>query len=376
MGRTILACDWIEPFGGAESVVGGIASNLLNPQIRTLWNDSESFQRSFDVVESNLAKFESLRRNKKLAVPFMDTFWRKSKIEDDDVVIASSHLFAHHINPNPVNGHKFAYIHTPARYVWAPEVDERAGIWAKSFVMPLLKSRDRLIASEITSLAANSEYIRKRVEKSWGLESRVIYPPVDTLFYSANPRFESINAQDQRVLDLEPGYLLSFSRFVPYKKIDIAVKFALEAKQQIVVAGSGELYPELEKLVNEHPDTVQVVHSPTNHQVRLLYAKARALLFFGVEDFGIVPVEAMASGTPVIGLDRGGTRETVLNGKTGILLDNLDLTEFKVALRHIDQISKDDCTSHAESFSKQRFVRDIRSWLPPNATSEMEVIDW
>lgn len=376
MRKSIIACDWLEKFGGAEAVLKGISANLQSVEVSTLWNSGVSLGPDIKIEESFMSKLELFKQKKQLAIPFMDLYWRTRKVSENDFVLASSHLSAHHIRGNPETGEKFAYVHSPARYLWAPDIDNRGHSRIYQMGRPHLKSIDRKYSKEITNLVANSQFIRRRINDAWGIDSRVIYPPVNTRFYSSEPSLESDEKNDNSIRAMQPGFLLCFSRFVPYKKFEDAVELAAISGNRIVIAGSGEIYPALEKALNRNPQTATVILNPTNEQLRKLYSMAKALMFLGVEDFGIVPVESMAAGTPVIGLGQGGILETVVHEATGYLMNKLDIHEFQIALKVADYCLPAECVAQAEKFSQEHFVSEVRGWLPKSVLTDIEVSNW
>lgn len=376
MSKTIVACDWIESFGGAESVLDGILHNIKNAEIYTLWNSRSKDDSNLPIHESWLSKLSLFKENKALAIPFMDFFWRNVPVAEGDTLVASSHLFAHHLRPHSERQQKHVYVHTPARYLWAPEIDLRGRNVAASLISPTLRRRDKRFAQEMTSVAVNSNFIRSRVAECWGLDSIVIYPPVDTNYFSAPPTLDAGDEIDEILENLPSGYLLCFSRFVQYKRLEVAVQMALDLGERIVIAGSGVIYPELEKLIKNNPGKLTLISGPSRSQLRYLYSHARALLFFAVEDFGIVPVEAMAAGTPVIGINLGGVSESVVSGQTGVLLDSVQKLELSWALKELGGISSEECKRRSNLFTQLEFVQKLRQWLPDEILREQAVEKW
>lgn len=376
MTKTLVACDWIESFGGAESVLDGIVKNLKSVEIYTLWDSRGDVRPNLKINESLLSRVPKLRQHKALAIPFMDFFWRNISVESDDFLIASSHLFAHHIRPNFEGQRKFAFVHTPARYLWAPEIDVRGQNLVASVISPVLRRIDRKYAQELTSIAVNSRFVKDRVASAWGLNSTVIYPPVDTEFYSSPPLLDRGDEVDAKLDKIPPGYVFCFSRFVPYKRLEFAVQMALDLGERVVLAGSGDVYPALQKVIRENTERVTLINRPSRSQLRYMYANARAFLFLAVEDFGIAPVEAMAAGTPVIGINFGGLAETVQHGQTGFLLNALEKESISLALKGLDGISSRDCKTRSASFSQHQFSGNLRNWLPNEVLSDKAVYKW
>ncbi|MCZ2830871.1 glycosyltransferase [Modestobacter sp. VKM Ac-2986] len=269
-----------------------------------------------------------------------------------DVVIASHHAFATQVvraTPAPV----VAYVHTPARWVWDPamragEFGGRLGEAALGAFSTAFRPRDRAAAARVHTLVANSTAVAERIRNWWDRDATVVHPPVDTEFYVPDESVER-----------EPFFLIA-GRLVPYKRPDLAVRAAARAGVPLVVAGNGRIRAELEQLAG--PDT-RFVGRVDDEGLRDLFRRCRALLMPGVEDFGIVPVEAQACGAPVIAIDAGGARDTVLPGRTGELVPvtgpEEEVETWSRQLLAFDPTAYDsqDIRRHAEAFSRLEFRR-------------------
>ena len=281
-------------------------------------------------------------------LPALPVAMRRLPVPDVDVVVASHHAFATqvvHATSAPV----VAYVHSPARWVWDPamragEFGGRAGELALGAFSTAFRPLDLRAAGRVHTLVANSREVAGRIRTWWGREATVVHPPVDTEFYTADP---SVARGD---------FFLLAGRVVPYKRPDLAVRAAERAGVPLVVAGDGRARSEVEQLAG--PGT-RFVGRVSDEELRDLYRRCRALLMPGVEDFGIIPVEAMACGAPVVAIDAGGARDSVLPGLSGELVPVGDdeVGNWAQALRHFDADGYDPVRirAHAETFSRARF---------------------
>jgi glycosyltransferase involved in cell wall biosynthesis len=196
----------------------------------------------------------------------------------------------------------------------------------------------------VHTMVANSREVARRIERWWDREATVVHPPVDTDYYTPDP---DVPRED---------FFLIAGRLVPYKRPDLAVRAAERAGVPLVVAGDGRIRAEMEALAG--PST-RFVGRVDDAGLRDLYRRCRALLMPGIEDFGIIPVEAMACGAPVIAIDAGGAQDSVLPGETGALVPvgGDEVGTWAEALRSHDPDSYDPARvrAHAETFSRTRF---------------------
>lgn len=360
----VIAHEWIERLGGAEKVVDSFAATYPDAPIVCAWNDAPDRYAPGRVHESVLAR-TSLRRHKALAIPFMLETWRHVPIRQADWVLCSSHLFAHHARlSGPARDvPKFVYAHTPARYIWEPELDGRGnGALARAAAGPL-RTIDRSRAQEALKIAAVSRFIAQRIERCWDRESTVIHPPVDVAGFDRGDGSELTDAELATLADLPADFVLGASRFVPYKRLDLAISTGLAAGLPIVLAGDGPDAPRLRAIAAEHPGAVSFVSRPSNALLRELYGRAVAYVFASVEDFGIMPVEAMSTGTPVITNSIGGASETVLDAVTGAHFRSEDASELRRALELAVTVSPEACRARAWEFDGALFPGRIRDWM-------------
>jgi glycosyltransferase involved in cell wall biosynthesis len=279
-------------------------------------------------------------------LPALPVAMRALQLPPADVVIASHHAFATQVaarSTAPV----VAYVHSPARWVWDPSMRAgeagRVGAAGLAAFSAAFRPVDRAVAGRVHTHLANSSAVAERIERWWGQPSTVVHPPVDTEYYSP----ADVPRED---------FFLVAGRLVPYKRPDLAVRAAERAGVPLVVAGDGRMRAQLEAVAGP---TTRFVGRVDDDGLRDLYRRCRALLMPGVEDFGIVPVEAQACGAPVVAVGAGGALDTVLPGRTGELVppggDEVaawaeHLTAFEPA-----RYAAADVRAHAEGFSRAHF---------------------
>lgn len=359
----VIVHEWLEPLGGAENVVDRFAAVYPDAPIYALWNDAPGRFAAGRVHETALAS-TPLRHHKAAAIPAMLPIWRHLGKLDADFILCSSHLFAHHARfSGPArDAPKLVFCHTPARYIWEPDLDARGNPALQKLATPFLRSVDRRRAQEDTSIAVVSEFVKERVERCWGIEARVIHPPVNV---EAFTRTDSDFTPDEvRLLDSLPkDYVLGASRFVPYKRLDLVISAGVAAGVSVVLAGGGPERESLEALAAQHPGVVTIIDRPRTSVLRELYRRSLAYVFPAVEDFGIMPLEAMAAGAPVIGNRRGGASETITDGTTGVLVEDFTGAEMKAAVEKAAGVDRSALLPRALEFAEPVFDQNIRSWV-------------
>jgi glycosyltransferase involved in cell wall biosynthesis len=241
------------------------------------------------------------------------------------------------------------------RYVWEMFDEyfsaERVG-WLKRWLIGRAARRlrrwDVRSAVRVDHYIANSQYVRARILRCYGRHAEVIYPPVDTSYFEA--------------AEENAGYFLMVSALAPYKRVDLAVEAFNRLGARLVIVGSG---PEEGRLRTGARKNVELVGWQSDEKVRALYAGCRALIFPGVEDFGIVPVEAMACGKPVIAYGKGGALETVVPGVTGTLFAEPTAASLMEAVRHFDEgrFQPRQIRAHALRFDREVYRREMKLFI-------------
>jgi glycosyltransferase involved in cell wall biosynthesis len=272
-----------------------------------------------------------------------------------DLVISSSHCVAKGVRPRPGALH-LSYCHTPMRYVWDRYDDyfgpgRVSGLTAR--VIPLvaegLRAWDVATAGRVHRYAANSAYVAGRIHRYYGREAEVIPPPVDTDFFTPGP-------------DMPGTYDLVVSALAPYKRLDLVLEAYRGTGRPLRVVGSG---PESEKLRREAPAEAQFLGFVEDEALRELYRGCRAVIMPGVEDFGIVPVEAMACGRPAVVFGEGGGPESVRDGETGVVFKEATAAALRRAIDSLERLrfNGDRLRSRAESYSRQVFESRFRDFV-------------
>lgn len=352
-GRSVaLVHEWYGATGGSESVFRHISELVPHGQRFVLWKDRDVTEPG--LRESWLAR-TPLRAAKAAALPMMPLVWRTLTRERFDVVISSSHAFAHTVRLGRSERTRYlSYVHSPARYVWSPDFDGRGSGRLLAGPRRVLQSADVRLSRHVHSYAANSREVRDRIRQYWRRDAVVINPPVDVDFYTAAPAADRAQSRD---------YLLGVGRWIPYKNFDLIIAVAAAAGLPLVIAGSGPEEAHLRRLAARAGVPVTFEIRPDPQRLRQLYWGARALVFPVHEDFGIVPVEAQACGTPVLGLRRGGLLDTVVDGETGLLTDDTDPRVLASLVRRTAELSPERMTANAATFSRRAFEEKLTAWI-------------
>ncbi len=325
--KVALVHDWLTGMRGGEKVLSVLCESFPAADLYTLVHDRGSVAKSIEgrrIVTSFIQMLPFAKKSYRGYLPLFPLAIEAMSLKGYDLVISTSHCVAKGVIPPP-NALHVCYIHTPMRYVWDmyhEYLGARRGISSilASAVAHYLRLWDAASASRVDHFIANSWNIARKVNRYYGRDAEVIHPPVDCSRFSYN--------------GLRGDYYLIASAFVPYKRVDLAIRALNTSGRRLVIAGKGPEEKRLKKLASAN---VEFTGWKTDSELTRLYQGARALIFPGEEDFGIVPLEAMASGRPVIAFGRGGALETVVppdTGKnaTGIFFMEQDPTALKEAV--------------------------------------------
>lgn len=313
------------------------------------------------ITRSFLQRLPGVEARYRALLPLFPWAVERFDLRGYDLVLSSSHCVAKGVRV-PRGALHVCYCFTPMRYVWDRYDDyfgARAG-WPVRLLMPpvagALRRWDRATAARVHHFIAISRFVADRIARCYGRDAEVIYPPVDV--------------QRFRLSEEAGEFYLVVSALSPYKRVDLAVEAANRLGVRLVVVGSG---PEEGRLGALAGPTVEFVGWRSDTEVAELYARCRALLFPGVEDFGIVPLEAMASGKPVLAFDRGGARETVLplepgiESSTGIFFSDQTADALARAIRRFEanahRFVPKALRAHAEAFDRPLFKERIAAYV-------------
>ena len=355
--RLTLIHDWLTTWGGGEQVLEAALETLGPAPIHTMVYRPEVFRQSSigrqDIRTSFIQRLPRSRANHRLYLPLMPLAAEQFDLRGFDLVLSSSHVVAHGVLTGPNQLH-LSYTHAPARYAWSlyREHLETAGLrrgitsWAWRLLMHYLRLWDSAAAHRVDAFIANSRWTADNIWRAYRRRADVIYPPVDIdSFQPLEPRED---------------YYLTVSRLVPYKRVDLIVEAFSRLGLPLRIVGTG---PEMRRLSRIARGNVEFLGWQSKGQLQELMGRARAFVYAAVEDFGITLVEAQAAGCPVIAYGRGGARETVLDGETGILFKERSGEGILQAVRAFGGQSGafDSATlrRNAIRFGKDRFKKEL-----------------
>lgn len=355
--KTALLHYWLTGMRGGEMVLAELCKLFPDADIYTHAAIPDKLipaVTSHPITETLIAKLPFGRKHCQLFLPLMPYALKRLNFSEYDLIISSESGPIKGII-KPEHARHICYCHTPMRYLWDMydlyyQSTGACGKLAMAAFKNYLRSYDLRSADSVDDFIANSKFVAERINRIYHREAAVIYPPVDVDFFS------------QASLRERTHYLF-VGQLVCYKRPDLVVKtFARLPQEKLIVVGNGPLKKSLQKNA-----TANVSFLPCNdrEKIRDLYASSKALIFPGIEDFGIVPVEAQAAGCPVIAMNAGGTKETVLNGETGILMNEQTVTALLHAIEDAGHICWDSrkIKKHANRFSTTIFCRKINAFI-------------
>lgn len=358
--KIALVHDFLLKLGGAERVLKVLADMFPDAPIYTLLYDKEKVGELFPqsrIRTSNLQKYpEFIKKRQRYLLPFMPRAIERLDLSGFDIVLSSNSAFAHGIITNSDTKH-ICYCHSPMRYAWdwthEYTKEQKVGPVRKAIIALLLnkiRMWDKIAGDRVDEYIANSQNIRRRIKKYYRKDSKVIYPPVDISRFKPRKKNED--------------YFLIVSTLTPYKKIDLAVQLFNKIQRQLVIIGDGSHKTYLQSIAGPN---ISFLGFKDDDLVAEYFMNCRAFIFPGEEDFGITPIEAMASGKPVLAYGKGGTLESVIPGVTGEFFYKPTISSMEEGLAKLLTNEKkyvmSDMREQAEKFSQEIFEKEIKKIL-------------
>ena len=351
--------DWLVAYGGAEKVLEQILKLYPKADLFALYDFIPDNKRDFilnkKVNTSFLQKFPFAEKKYRSYLPLMPLAVEQFDFSKYDVIISVSTAVAKGIITGPDQLH-IAYVNSPIRYAWdlSHQYLKEANLtkgpksWLAKLILHYMRIWDTRTSFGIEKFIGNSKFIARRINKVYRRDAGVVYPPVNIDKFTLHTK--------------KDNYYLTASRMVPYKKMDIIVEaFAGMPDKKLIVIGDG---PDFKKIqAKATPNVTMMGYQPDEVLIEYMQ-KAKAFLFAAEEDFGIVPLEAQACGTPVIAFGKGGALETVENERTGIFFDKQDTFSIKQAVKKFEKNKNFDpyyIRRNAEKFSPERFRSEFKA---------------
>lgn len=369
--RVAVVHDWLDTWGGGESVLAEILRAYPEADLFALVDFMPDTLREGlggrRARTTFLQRIPGARRRFRTMLPLFPRAIESFDLGAHDLVLSSSHAVAKGVRTHPQQVH-VCYCHTPMRYAWdlrqqyLGQTKLTRGVrgLVVNHILDRLRDWDRDTSSRVSAFIANSAFVRERIARSYARDAVVIPPPVDTDFFTptTEPVAGSVGA-----------YYFAASRLVPYKRLDlVAEAFAALPNARLIIAGTGPEDPRIRAAARSN---VEFLGHVTRERMRDLLRGARAFIFAAEEDFGILPVEAQACGTPVIAYGRGGARETVRPlgeaQPTGLFFAEQTAAAIAAAVSRFENqrtiIDPADCRLQALRFSTARFAKGYTDFV-------------
>jgi glycosyltransferase involved in cell wall biosynthesis len=364
--KIALVHDWLTGMRGGEKVLEVLCELYPGAPLYTLLHNKGSVSpiiENRDIHTSFIDRLPFKTERYRNYLPLFPRAIESFDFSGYDLILSTSHAVAKGARPASGALH-ICYCHTPMRYVWEM-YDEyfgpgRAGLFtrtAMSYVAPRLRRWDVAASDRVSAFIANSHNVAERIRQYYKRSADVICPPVDA------DRFSLSEGDD--------GYYLIVSALVPYKRVDLAIETFRQTRERLLIVGTG---PELKRLQPLAPANVEFLGWQAGAELARLYARCRALIFPGIEDFGIVPLEAMASGKPVVAFGQGGALETVVEDPqhgTGVFFYDQTPDAMKEAMRKLGamKLNPRHIRAHAERFDRKIFKETYRKYVEQKTIS-------
>lgn len=363
--KIAIVCDWLVTIGGAEKFLSVLLKCFPEADLFAVVDFLSDTERQYlgkQTTQTFIQKLPFAKKYYRNYLPLMPLAIEQLDLSGYDLIISSSHAVAKGVLTGPDQLH-ISYVHSPMRYAWDLQhqylqqtgLDKKWSGYIARYLLHKLRLWDLRSAKGVDYFVANSNFIARRITKTYRTTATVIYPPVDTTQFTP-----AGNKED---------FYLTASRLVPYKRLDLIVKsFQSLPDKKLIVIGDGPEMPKLQALAGTN---VQLLGYQTNESLINHMQRAKAFIFAAEEDFGILPVEAQAAGTPVIAFGRGGTTETVINfdcpKPTGVFFAE-QTTQSIINAIEVFEINKnrfltENCVANAARFNIQQFSDTMTNFV-------------
>lgn len=354
--KVALVQDWLVKFGGAEWTLLNWHKIFPDAPLYVLVYDRKKMGEAFsdfDIRTTYIQKIPGGVKKYQSLLPLMPGAWERLDLTEYDLVISSCSSCCKGIITRPDAVH-ICYCHTPTRYFWDMfyEYKKESNPLKAFFMTPFihkLRMWDRLAADRVDYFIANSKFTQKRIKKYYRRESDVIYS-VGGNFVSQK-QFDSVKKED---------YYLTVGRLIGYKRFDLAIEACNKLGKRLVVIGTGNEEANLKKIAGP---TIEFKGYCSDEEILEHYAKAKAFLFPGLEDFGFTPVEAQSGGTPVIAYGQGGALETVKDGETGLFFSKQTVDALVECINKFEnegvKLNREEIRDYANTFSAENFRKQM-----------------
>lgn len=345
--------DWLVTYRGGEKVLNALLELYPQAPIFTLFYDSrfmpDSIKQRKIITPLGLNLFKKLR---KALLPILPTFIESFDLSEFDLIISTSSCVAKGIIPPPWAKH-ICYLHSPMRYIWDQRyeyINNYKKFWPLHILASHLSSKLRIwditSATRVDKFIVNSTFVSQRVNKYYNKPSIVIHPPIELDFFKPSPQKSG-------------DYFLAAGAFVKYKKFDLAIKVFNKIGIPLIVAGAGPMEKQLKKIAKQN---IHFEIAPDNTKLLTLLQNAKALIFPGIEDFGMIAIEAMACGTPVIAYKQGGALDFIIPNQTGEFFTNPSVESLTQVIKNFDEskYNTQNLITFASGFNKHNFLNKIK----------------
>lgn len=351
--------DWLVTYRGGEKVLAALLELYPEAPVFTLFYDAKAMPKAITERDIRVPwPTRYLQRGRKLLLPVLPSLIEGLPLSGYDLIISTSSCVAKGVRKHRGAKH-ICYLHSPMRYIWDQQNEYLAGVahipLARAAIKawtPMLRRWDVASASRdrVDVFVANSSFVAERAQAYYGREAEVLHPPIEL------ERFSALADKSK------PRYLLAAGALVSYKRFDLAIAAAALTRIPLIIAGSGPMEAALRRQADETKADVSFVISPSDEKFQQLLQGAAALLFPGVEDFGMVAIEAMASGTPVIAYRGGGARDFITPKVTGLFFEAASPESLAQAIGQLDTVAfaPEALAAYAQGYNKQAFLQRMR----------------